>query len=346
MTLRISFIALAACLAFAGAAAAQETTQETPPSTPHPVLRAEATVNGDIVRIGDLVDHAGIIAKVPIFRAPDLGYTGSVSAEEVADAVRRHALIGLDTGNVTEVRVTRAARTIPASAFEQAVAHALAAQYNLGPLKDVTVTFDRDLRAMYVEPSARGEPRVARITYDERDGRFDATLEIPTGATARGTLRLAGRAQATTEVLTVARQIERGTVLKDADVMVERRPRADVARDMLTDRDQAVGLAARAVLQPGRPLRGTELMRPQVVQRDDVVTLMYEVPGIKLTMRGKATEAGAVGDTISVLNEQTKRVVQATVAGPGRVIIDTTAPRLAANLPPGRARDNAAARVR
>src|SRR3982074_2414568 len=71
-----------------------------------PVLRAEATITGDIVRIGDLVDRAGIIANVPIFRAPDLGATGSVSADAVIEAVRAHALIGLDTNGLTEVIVT------------------------------------------------------------------------------------------------------------------------------------------------------------------------------------------------------------------------------------------------
>jgi len=83
-----------------------------------PVLKAEAVVTGDIVRIGDLVAHAGIVANRPIFRAPDLGSTGTVSVEAVIEAVRAHALIGLDTGGVNEVVVTRASRTIPAKDIE------------------------------------------------------------------------------------------------------------------------------------------------------------------------------------------------------------------------------------
>ena len=43
------------------------------------------------------------------------------------------------------------------------------------------------------------------------------------------------------------------------------------------------------------------------------------MPGILLTVRGKALEAGAVGDVVSVLNIQSNRTVQATVIGPGRV---------------------------
>ena len=159
---------------------------------------------------------------------------------------------------------------------------------------------------------------------------------MPTGATSRGTLRLSGRAAATAEVVTLIRPVERGEILKSADVLIERRPRADIGRDIINDQDKAVGLAARAALQPGRPLRVADLMRPELVQRNETVTLLYEVPGITLTVRGKAIEGGAEGDVISVLNEQSKRTVQGVVASPGRVIISTGSPRLAANLPPGR----------
>jgi flagellar basal body P-ring formation protein FlgA len=328
--IRTSLAAALTLFALSTSAIAQPDT----PDPQRPVLKAEAVVTGDVVRVGDLVAHAGIIARVPIFRAPDLGSTGTVSADDVVEAVRTHALIGLDTAGITEVTVTRAARTIPAKDIEGAVAHALSVQFNLGTPKNIAVTFDHDMRAMYVEPSAKGEPRVAHINYDARSGHFDATLEIPTGTASRGTLRLYGRAQATVDVVTVARQIDRGTVVKDSDVVIERRPRTEVGAGAVTSRDQAVGFAARNTLQPGRPLRLTELTKPELVLRNEAVTLVYQVPGITLTVRGKAAEGGAQGDVISVINEQTKRTIQGVVVGPGRVVISTSSPRLAANITP------------
>jgi flagella basal body P-ring formation protein FlgA len=301
-----------------------------------PVLRAEAVVTGDIVRIGDLIEHAGIVANVPIFRAPDLGSTGTVPADAVIEAVRAHALVGLDTAGLSEVVVTRASRTIPAKDIEDSVAQALSRQYALGEPKNIAVIFERELRAVQVEPNAKGMPRIARISFDARTGRFDATLEIPTGAANRGMLRLYGRATATVDVVTLLRPVERGGVVKDGDVQIERRPRAEIGRDIVTDPEQVIGLAARNTLQTGRTLRLADLMKPEVVQRNEAVTLIYEVPGIMLTVRGKAAEAGAEGDVINVLNEQSKRTVQGTVAGPGRVVINTGSPRLAANLPPSR----------
>ena len=304
------------------------------PDQERPKLKPQATVTGAIVRIGDLIEHAGIVAKVPIFRAPDLGSTGTVPAEAVVEAVRSHALIGLDTGDVSEVVVTRASRTIAAKDIEDRVAQALSAQYALGPRQDIVVNFDRELRAIQVDTTAKGEPRVAYLNYDARAGRFDVTLDLPTGATRRGMLRLSGRAAATVAVVTLARPLDRGELIKSADVLLERRPRAEIGRDIVTNADQAVGLAARNGLPAGRPLRLAELMKPELVQRNETVTLVYAVPGITLTVRGKAMEGGADGDVISVLNEQSKRTVQGVVAGPGRVIISTGSPRLAANLLP------------
>ena len=42
------------------------------------------------------------------------------------------------------------------------------------------------LRAGAAEQVDRRSPQVARINFDARSGRFDVTLEVPTGAVNRG----------------------------------------------------------------------------------------------------------------------------------------------------------------
>jgi hypothetical protein len=129
-----------------------------------PALRANVTVTADIVRIGDLVEHAGAVADVPIFRAPDLGTRGSVPIERVVEAIRPHQLIGIDTRGISEVVVTRASRAIPAQEISAAIAKALESQYGLGEARNISVEFDRDARTLNVEPS---RPAVTRRRPDE-----------------------------------------------------------------------------------------------------------------------------------------------------------------------------------
>jgi flagellar basal body P-ring formation protein FlgA len=50
-----------------------------------------------------------------------------------------------------------------------------------------------------------------------------------------------------------------------------------------------------------------------------------------LTIRGKALDAGAMGDVVNVLDVQSKRTIQATVSGHGRVNVTAATPRVASN---------------
>jgi flagella basal body P-ring formation protein FlgA len=156
---------------------------------------------------------------------------------------------------------------------------------------------------------------------DARTGRFDIVFERPGSAEARRLpLRFSGTITETVEVATLAHALRRGDTIKQSDVLAQRRPKAEVGDDPLAP-DQAVGLALKRPLRAGQALRASDAMRPEVVQRNETVTMVYEAPGIVLTMRGKAQEAGAVGDLIGVVNLQTNRTIQATVAGRGRVVI-------------------------
>src|SRR3569833_4620889 len=104
-------LTLAASLALGCSALAQTS------APPRPVLKAEATVTGDLVRIGDLIENAGMIAGEPIFRSPDLGMTGMVPATAVVEAVRARALIGFVFVGLFVVLVSRAVRLFSVCVF-------------------------------------------------------------------------------------------------------------------------------------------------------------------------------------------------------------------------------------
>jgi flagellar basal body P-ring formation protein FlgA len=125
----------------------------------------------------------------------------------------------------------------------------------------------------------------------------------------------------------LARGIDRNEVLKASDVIVERRPKSEVGNDVAS-RDGAIGMQARKPLRLGQALRAADLAKPDLVQRDQAVTLVYESAGLYLTIRGKALEAGTEGDVVNVLNLQSKRTVSGIVVGRGQVSVAVPAPRL------------------
>jgi flagella basal body P-ring formation protein FlgA len=114
---------LAAALLVASAAAAFGASGDD--TIAAPVLRANVTVTGDVVRIGDVIDNAGVAAQIAIYRAPDLGTTGTLPTAQVLSVLRAHQVIGVEAKDIKQVSVTRLARTVEAKEIEQDIAHAL-----------------------------------------------------------------------------------------------------------------------------------------------------------------------------------------------------------------------------
>jgi len=121
-------------------------------------------------------------------------------------------------------------------------------------------------------------------------------------------------------VAVLTRDIDRLDLLKSSDVALERRPKAEVTGEPAS-RDRSIGMQLRRPMRAGTPLRAADIVKPDLVVRDQAVTIIYQVPGLYLTSRGKAIESGAEGDSVSVLNVQTKRTLTGVVTGRGQVTI-------------------------
>jgi flagellar basal body P-ring formation protein FlgA len=295
-----------------------------------PRLKELVTVTSEVVRIGDLVENAGTSRGVPVFRAPDLGQTGAVLVQRITDALRPYDLTDIDTEGLSEVVVTRLSRAITSKDIAARIARAVSGQLGYGDPQNISVMIDRDIRVMHVEATVTSDLMVSRMNVEPRNGRFDISFELPGSAAARRLpLRFTGTAREMIEVATLTRGLRQGEVIKGSDVTIERRAKAEAGIEGVSP-EQAIGLAAKAPMRAGQAVRQSDLTKPLVVLRNEPVTITYEVPGIVLTVRGKAAESGAAGDMVSVLNIQTNRTVQATVTGLGRVTVGSSAPIVAA----------------
>lgn len=304
-------LAIAALLPFA--VSAQNTT---------PTLKAEVVVNSDLVRIGDVLDNAGAKASQPIFKSPELGASGTIQVHRVMEALRANGILIFDTKNLTEVLVSRASRSVTLSDLGKAIAEAAAKRYEIANASDLSVTFDRHITAMQVEPNVTDAPRIVSIVIDQRDNRFEAIVDMPGSlALRRAPARFTGTLVETAEVVTLARAIQRGETIRETDLMVERLPRVDVVNEAISKPEHVVNMAPRRALKAGQTIRAADLMKPQIISRDDAVTIIFKTRAITLTLRGKAMGNGAEGETVTVLNPQSKRLVQGTVTAPGVVTV-------------------------
>lgn len=300
------------------------------PGTAQPALKAEARPMRDVVTLGDLVENAPAhLAATALFRAPRLGESGTIEASRALDAVRALG-IAVEANGIGQIMVTRAARRITSSEIEAAIAARLAARTGLDA-RALSLVFEGTPPQAVLPIEISGPLQVEDINHDPRARRVVATVAVaaPDGSQRRP-IRVTATVVETAEIAVLTRAVGRGEAVNGADITVERRPRDSVPADALADPRDVAGRIARRALGPGMSLRAGDLAKPEIVARGEMVTLVYEVPGMMLTARGKASEAGGIGDVIPVLNPQSKRTVQATIAGPGRVTV--TAPLTAGQI--------------
>lgn len=282
------------------------------------MLRDSVRVDGETVTLGDLFNVDGEAAGVVIARAPEPGRRGSIDPDYVRAQAREHGLSWSNPTGLRRVTIERASQLIDSALVSDMIAGELAARD--GNEYDVQLA---GAGAIHAPVDASGLPRIASFDFDNRTGVFQAELIAYDGASP---VRLNGRAHATIEVPVLTRPIPAGHRVNDDDVDWQA-VRADRLRaDALTRPEDLIGQEARRALRPGEPVRAYDLRAPVVIERGEIVSLVFTVPGLSLTARARALEDAGENEIVRFVNLQSNRTVDAMVEGPGRARVVTAGP--------------------
>ena len=89
----------------------------------------------------------------------------------------------------------------------------------------------------------------------------------------------------------------------------------------LTDPAQAIGREARVALYAGRPIQPGDIGPPALVDRNQLVSLIFRSGGLNILAEGRALARGGAGDTIRVMNTASHSTVTGVVAPDGTVVV-------------------------
>lgn len=124
-------------------------------------------------------------------------------------------------------------------------------------------------------------------------------------------------------VLAWARNIAAGELIQPSDLVWS--DDAFAGANAPSDPDAVIGMMARKPLRQGLAAQANDVSAPIVVKRDEMVSVAFKSGGISLVLQAKAMKEGAAGDSIQVMNIQSKKVIEAIVVGPGQTVVGPAA---------------------
>jgi flagella basal body P-ring formation protein FlgA len=91
----------------------------------------------------------------------------------------------------------------------------------------------------------------------------------------------------------------------------------------MTDPAQVIGQEARVTMYAGRPILAANLGAAALVDRNQMVSLVFRSSGLTILTEGRALDRGGVGDVIKVMNLASRTTVTGTIAPDGSVMVNT-----------------------
>jgi len=118
------------------------------------------------------------------------------------------------------------------------------------------------------------------------------------------------------DVLVSARTLRAGTQITADDLsMLRGTPPHGAARAP----SEVIGMEARVTLYAGRPIPLGSLTEPALVERNQLVSLVFLHGGLEIRADGRALGRGGAGETIRIMNLASRSTISGRVAGPGIV---------------------------
>jgi flagella basal body P-ring formation protein FlgA len=130
-------------------------------------------------------------------------------------------------------------------------------------------------------------------------------------------LVIALAAPASAESVVATRTIRAKTLIGPEDVTL-------VSAELpgaLTDPAFALGQEARVSIYAGKPLRPEDFGPPSLVERNQLVTLVYVSGGLAISAEGRALGRGAEGEKLRVMNLQSRNTVTGRIGPDGAVYV-------------------------
>ena len=292
-------------------------------------LKSNTKVNSDTVTLKDLADMSAgdaeqraYLEKIQVGRAPLPGKNRLIKRNYIELKLRQFDIdpTRIRFDGPSEVNVGRVAVQADPAIIRTAITQFL---HHNAPwagsdltIEAIKITSDRTLpagRTDYAVVAPRGGPYTGTLPLSVRvsvDGDYEKII------------RTRVKLKALRKVVVARRPIGRLRPITTADLALKKVDIGRLPPDPVTDLNTAVGKRTRTNIMLGSVLRTDAIEFPPVVKRGDMVLIVAQSGGLRITAIGEVRSSGRAGDRVKVVNVDSNKAVLARVVDKGTVRVD------------------------
>lgn len=274
-------------------------------------LKSSASVNDDVIRIGDLFDeteHADIVLGA----APKPGESMTINANLLKRIAMNNALEWMPKSPYEQIVVKRESHIIDEAMMNDALKATLIEK---GVDGNFTLTLSNASAGIVLPGNVDKTVEVSGINYMDGRDVFTATLAAPSAANPLKTATISGIINRTVQVPSLNATTRQGDIISASDISWIDVPVRSVGKETVIDADELIGKTPLRVIAADKPIRFKDVVAPKLVARGDDVTILYKVGGMVLSAKGKSQQNGSQGDLIRVTNLSSAKPMSAEVTG-------------------------------
>ncbi len=85
--------------------------------------------------------------------------------------------------------------------------------------------------------------------------------------------------------------------------------------------DQVLGMETSVAIYAGRPMPLAQLLPPAIIERNQMIKLVFQAAGLSIETDGRALERGGIGSRVRVMNLASRNTVFGVILDDGNVYV-------------------------
>lgn len=281
-------------------------------------LKDISIVRDDILKLEDIFDGLERNQDFVLGPSPQPGQDMVLNARTLYRIASALDLPWRPSTSNDQVTIRRAATVISFDRIEDTIKAGLR---DNGLNADFNLLLSQGAKQIILPDDQPASLDIQSINYNPGSEYFEARLVAPSKSNPLRQVIYTGRVEQMTKVPVLKNVMRNGNLIRESDVhWISMRSR-NVKPDMVMGVEDMVGMTPRRIVMNGKPVLSQDLESPKIVERGELVTLVFQNGPLQLTAKGKALQDGAKGDLIRVSNSNSNKTLIGNVSGPNEITI-------------------------